>query len=308
MMQLSTRGWWRGLLPAAICLALAGCGASGTASPAGSGKLRVVAAENFWGSIATQLGGDRAQVASIITNPATDPHDYEPTPADARNLAGARLAIMNGIGYDPWVQKLLSANPVDGRAVLNVGDIVGIKAGGNPHRWYSPANVQQVIDAVTASYKRLDPKHASYFDAQRRRFETSGLARYKGLIASIRNRYAGVAVGASESVFAPLAGSLGLRLLTPNGFLDAISEGSDPTASDKTTVDRQIARRQIKVWVYNSQNTTPDVQRVTEQARSRQIPIATVTETLTPASATFEDWQSRQLQALARALRDATGH
>jgi zinc/manganese transport system substrate-binding protein len=307
-MQLSTRGWWRALLPGAICLALAGCGASGTASPAGSGKLRVVVAENFWGSIATQLGGDRAQVASIITNPATDPHDYEPTPADARNLAGARLAIVNGIGYDPWAPKLLSANPVDGRAVLNVGDIVGIKAGGNPHRWYSPANVQRVIDAVTASYKRLDPKHASYFDAQRRRFETSGLARYKSLIASIRNRYAGVAVGASESVFAPLAGSLGLRLLTPNGFLDAISEGSDPTASDKTTVDQQIARRQIKLWVYNSQNTTPDVQRVTEQARSRQIPIATVTETLTPASATFEDWQSRQLQALARALRDATGH
>src|SRR5205823_4809155 len=139
-------------------------------------------------------------------------------------LAVARLAIVNGIGYDPWAQKLLSANPVDGRAVLNVGDLVGIKAGGNPHRWYSPANVQQLIDAITASYKRLEPEHASYFDAQRRRLETHGLARYKGLIASIHRRYAGVAVGASESIVAPLAQSLGLRLLTPSGFLDAISE------------------------------------------------------------------------------------
>ena len=108
--------------------------------------LQVVAAENFWGSIAAQLGGDRVHVTSVISNPATDPHDYEPTAVDARTLAGAQLVIVNGIGYDPWAPKLLAGNPVCGRLVLTVGDVVGIKAGGNPHRWYSPANVQQVID------------------------------------------------------------------------------------------------------------------------------------------------------------------
>ena len=267
----------------------------------------MVAAENFWGSIAAQLGGDKVKVTSVITNPASDPHDYEPTSADARTLAGARLAIVNGIGYDSWAQKLLSANPVSGRTVLNVGELVGVKAGGNPHRWYSPTNVEQVINAVTEAYQRLDPKQAAYFAARRQSFETRSLAQYKGLIAAIHRRYTGVPVGASESIFAPLAQSLGLRLLTPSGFLDAISEGTDPTAADKTTVDRQIATGQIKLWVYNSQNATPDVKRLTEQAHARGIPVATVTETLTPASATFEAWQSRQLQAIARALATATG-
>jgi zinc/manganese transport system substrate-binding protein len=297
------------LLPVALCVLLAGCGAAGSASSGGaSGKLQVVAAENFWGSIAAQLGGDKVQVTSIITNPATDPHDYEPTPGDARTLAGARLAIVNGIGYDAWADKLVAANPVSGRQVLNVSDLVGIKAGGNPHRWYSPPNVQQVIDAITQAYKRLKPKQAAYFDAQRQTFETRGLARYKGLIASIRQRYARVPVGASESIFAPLAQSLGLRLLTPSGFLDAISEGTDPTAGDKTTVDDQIASGQIKVWVYNSQNATPDVKRLNEQAHAHGIPIAVVTETLTPATASFQAWQVRQLQAIAAALATATGH
>src|ERR1051326_5528159 len=105
--------------------AAAGLGASAAAAPAG-GVLSVVAAENFWGSIASQLGGDRVAVTSIITNPDTDPHDYEPTPADARTLASAKYVIVNGIGYDPWASKLIDANPVTGRAVLNVGDLVGV--------------------------------------------------------------------------------------------------------------------------------------------------------------------------------------
>jgi zinc/manganese transport system substrate-binding protein len=307
-LMVAPRRRWRTLLLIALCLLLAGCGAASSgSSSSGSGKLQVVAAENFWGSIASQLGGDKVRVTSIITNPATDPHDYEPSPQDARTLAAARLAIVNGIGYDGWAEKLLAANPVGGRRVLNVGDLVGIKAGGNPHRWYSPGNVDQLINAITEAYKRMEPGQAGYFDAQRRTLETHGFAQYKGLVASIRARYAGVPVGASESIFAPLAEALGLRLLTPAGFLDAVSEGTDPTAGDKVTVDRQIADRDIKVWIYNSQNATPDVKRLTEEARARGIPIATVTETLTPAGTSFQAWQSRQLKAIARAVAAATG-
>jgi zinc/manganese transport system substrate-binding protein len=285
-------------------LAVAACGSSATA---GGGKLQVVAAENFWGSLAAQLGGDRVHVTSIVHSPATDPHDYEPTAADARTMAEAKIAIVNGIGYDPWAPKLLDANPVGGRELLTVGDLVGIKPGGNPHRWYSPANVQQVIDAIVAGYKKVDPGDAAYFDAQRAKLETQGLAKYKGLIAAIRAKYAGVPVGASESILTPLAEGLGLRLLTPVGFLNAISEGTEPTAADKSAADRQIRSRQIKLWVFNSQNSTPDVQRLTDEARAAGIPVATVTETLTPATASFQEWQSRQLRAIEQALATATG-
>ena len=297
------------LLLAVLGLAALGAASAlaGPRSTAGGGPLQVVAAENFWGSIAAQLGGDRVHVTSVISNPATDPHDYEPTAVDARTLAGAQLVIVNGIGYDPWAPKLLAGNPVSGRLVLTVGDVVGIEPGGNPHRWYSPANVQQVIGAIVADYKRLDPKDGAYFDRQRASFETTGLAVYKAEIATIRKRYAGVPVGASESIFAPLAQALGLRLVTPASFLEAISEGTEPTAKDVSTIDAQIARRQIKVWVFNSQNSTPDVQRLTGAARAKGIPVTTITETLTPATATFQAWQVAQLRALRAALARATG-
>jgi zinc/manganese transport system substrate-binding protein len=295
-----------GVLLAAIALVAAGTGLSMVGAATKGSALQVVAAENFWGSIAAQLGGDRVHVTSVITSPATDPHDYEPTAADARTMASSQLAIVNGIGYDPWAGKLIAANPVHGRVVLTVGDLVGIKPGGNPHRWYSPTNVEQVIGQIVRDYARLDPKDAGYFKQQQARFETRGLAHYKGLIATIKRKYHGVPVGASESIFAPLAQALGLKLLTPASFLKAISEGSEPTAGDKTTIDRQIARRQIKVWVFNSQNSTPDVQRITDAARKKGIPVTTITETLTPASASFQSWQSRQLEALAAALAKAT--
>jgi zinc/manganese transport system substrate-binding protein len=290
---------------AAVCaLATLGSAAQGARN---AGGVEVVAAENFWGSIAAQLGGDRVHVTSVITSPATDPHDYEPTAADARTLAGAQLLIENGIGYDPWAAKLAAANPVGGRIVLDVGDLVGIEPGGNPHRWYSPADVRRVIAAIVADYRTLDPADAAYFTKQQQRFETVALAQYNRLIATIKRRYAGVAVGASESIFAPLAHALGLRLLTPASFLKAISEGTEPTVADKTTIDRQITRKQIKVWVYNSQNSTPDVTRITDAARKKDIPVATITETLSPASASFQAWQVRQLRALAAALHTSTG-
>lgn len=288
---------------AVVAVAVGGCGGAGSASA--SGKLNVVAAEDFWGSIAAQLGGDRVAVTNIITNPAADPHDYEPTAEDARTLAGAQLAIVNGVGYDAWATKLIDANPSSGRTVLTVGDLLGLEEGDNPHQWYSPSAVEKVIRQITADYVQADPAHAAYFEAQQRRFETVGLARYHRLIGQIRSRLAGAPVGASESVFAPLAPALGLKLLTPSGFLDAVSEGTEPTAADKETVDRQIAKRQIAVWIYNSQNATPDVQRLSDAAKTAGIPVVTMTETTTPEGASFQAWQSRQLKALAAALAKA---
>ncbi len=290
---------------AALAALVAGCGQGSIASD--SGKLQVVAAENFWGSIAEQLGGNRVDVRSIITNPATDPHDYEPTSDDARTMADAQMAILNGIGYDTWASKLLAANPTPGRTVLNVGDLLGLKAGDNPHQWYSPPAVERVIGQITARYEHADPSGRAYFERRQMAFKTRSLARYRRLIRQIRARYSGTPVGASESIFAPLAPALGLRLLTPPGFLDAISEGTEPTPAEKATTDQQINTHRIKVWIYNTQNSTPDVQRLNDEARAAAIPITTVTETPTPSGVSFEAWQSRELESLRAALARATG-
>lgn len=286
-------------------LVVASC-APGTASGGrGSGAIRVVAAENFWGSIAGQLGGSKVQVTNIIDNPNADPHDYEPTTKDGRAIAEARLVLINGIGYDTWASKLVAANPADDRNVITVGDAVGVKPGGNPHRWYSPGNVRTVIDTITASYKEIDPTDARYFTRRRVTFLNSTLREYHRLIHTIRAKYGGTPVGASESIFAPLAAALGLRLLTPYSFLQAISEGTEPTAADKATIDRQISRREISVYAYNSQNATPDVQRQVVEAKKAQIPVTTITETMEPAGASFQAWQVRELRGLTAALAKA---
>ena len=282
--------------------------AGGPGAPGASGtKITVVAAENFWGSIASQLGGEHATVTSVINNPDADPHDYEPTPADGRTIASAQYAIVNGIGYDPWAPKLVDANPNPQRTVLNVGDLVGVQEGGNPHRWYSPDDVHKVIEQISADYKKIDPADAAYFDQQKQTFETQTLAPYNQLVSDIKAKYAGTPIGASESIVTPLAEGLGLKMLTPESFLDAISEGSDPTAADKATIDTQIKDKQIKLYVYNSQNSTPDVQAQIDEAKAAGIPVTTVTETPEPGNATFQDWQAKQMQGIEQALAQATG-
>jgi zinc/manganese transport system substrate-binding protein len=273
---------YRAVLWLTACLLVTGCVAGCGGLPPASGGVRVVAAESSWGSIAAQLSGAKANVESIIVDPAADPHSYEPSAADARALATAGLVIVNGVGYDPWVPKLLAANPAAGRRVLTVGDLFGLTEGENPHRWYSPADVDAVASAITAALSRLDPHDAAYFARRHAAFETRGLSQYHALIAAIRARYAGVSVGASESIFALLSPALGLRLITPASFMKAISEGTDVSAADAVTTQQQIERHEIKVWVDNSQNATPQIQRLNALAAAHGIPIATVTETLSP--------------------------
>jgi zinc/manganese transport system substrate-binding protein len=314
--MVSLSAWLRGLLLAAVLAVVAGGSvACGSASGSGSDSsatsaaplFQVVAAENFWGSIAQQLAGSKATVRSIIVNPDTDPHSYQPSAGDARTMAGAKFAIVNGIGYDKWASQLLAANPVSGRTVLDVGNLLGMKEGDNPHQWYSPSSVQKVINAITGAYDKIDPADKAYFAAQKKHFETVSLKPYDQLRAQIRQRFAGVPVGYSESIFQPLGQSMGLKLLTPYSFAKAVAEGTEISAQDKQTVDSQAQHRLIKVWVYNSQNATPDIQRINTIAKQQHIPIATVTETLSPATLNFEQWQVAELRGLIKALHQATG-
>jgi zinc/manganese transport system substrate-binding protein len=290
----------------ALVLAATAC-SSGRLNPstAANGKLAVVAAESFWGSVARQLGGDRVDVEEIVSSPDADPHDYEPTPQDARDVATAGYVIVNGLGYDAWASDLVDANPSDGRSLLDVGHLLDLQTGDNPHRWYYPDDVAKVIDRITADYKVLDPAHAAYYDEQHEQYTGTALQPYRDAIAQIRAHDAGTPVGASESIVAGLAGATGLDLKTPESFLDAISQGNDPSASDKVTVDRQLGTAQVAVFIYNRQNATPDVQRLVDESHAKNIPVVALTETPVPTGASFQEWQTAQLHALASALAEA---
>jgi zinc/manganese transport system substrate-binding protein len=189
-----------------------------------------VAAENFWGSIATQLGGSKASVQSVVTDPNADPHEYETSTSDARAFADADLVILNGAGYDDWGQKLLDANPSSHRQVMNVAQLIGKKAGDNPHFWYSPDYVTRVADKITAMYKSIDSADAGYFDQQRTAFDAS-LKTYRDRIAEIKSKFSGVPIGSTESIFVYMASALGLNLISPPEFMEAVAEGNDPSAA-----------------------------------------------------------------------------
>ena len=270
-----------------------------------SGKqLNVVAGENFWGSIASQLGGTRVTVTSIINNPAGDPHDYESTPNDARTLAQADYVILNGAGYDDWASKLMAANPVSGRKVFAVANLLGKKAGDNPHFWYNPDYVERVADQITSDYKSLDPADSSYFSQQRTAFE-SALKPYHDIISAIKTKFANQKIGSSESIYVYQAQALNLDLITPQAYLDAENNGTDPPASAVAEFNQQIAHKQIKVMMLNVQTVSNETRNLQQEIEQQHIPIVEITETIRPVGTKFQDWQVAQLQKLQDALSSA---
>ncbi|HEX3723816.1 MAG TPA: zinc ABC transporter substrate-binding protein, partial [Nitrolancea sp.] len=174
--------------------------------------------------------------------------------------------------------------------------------------WYNLDFVNAVIARITHDLSGLAPADAAFFTQQQSHFTTSGLKAYHDVLAAIKQTYLETPIGSTESIFVYMATALGINLTTPTGFMDAISEGNDVTAADKATFDQQVTQKQIKVLVYNTQNATPDTESVKAKATEAGIPAVGITETLDPATDTFEAWQVRQLIDLQHALARATGH
>ena len=290
---------WLAAAGVAVALAAGACGPSTVGTT--SGLINVVAGENFWGSIAAQLGGSKVSVHSVVTDPNADPHEYESSTVDAQAFADADLVILNGAGYDDWGQKLLDANASNHRQVLNIAQLLGRRPGDNPHFWYNPDYVMTVADKITAQYKAIDPGSASFFDQQRSALATS-LKPYTDRIAEIKSKYSGTPIGSTESIFVYMAAALGLNLISPPEFMNAVAEGTDPPASAVATFHDQVAGKQIKVLVYNLQTSSALTTSLKQLAQQQGIPSVGVTETLQPVGAAFQDWQSAQLTALEAAL------
>ncbi len=291
-----------------VLAATAGCGATPNGVGTGDGPgarshavLNVVAAENTWGSLATQLGGRQVRVTSIISDPNADPHEYESNAADARAFASANVVILNGAGYDDWANKLLSAEPAAGRKVITAATLVGKTAGDNPHLWYDPSYVYKVIDSITATYESVEPAEKAYFAARHEAVE-DGLSGYRGRLAYITKHFAGDKVAATESIFQYMAQYLRLDLVTPYSFMKAVAEGTDPPASSIATFDRQISSKDFRVLVYNIQTVTPLTTTIKEQTAQNDIPVIGVSETIQPPMASFQQWMVGQLDNLANAL------
>jgi zinc/manganese transport system substrate-binding protein len=293
----------------AVVVAVSGCssakpsssGASLARANAPKNTLNIVAGENFWGSVASQLAGKAGHVTSVVTDPNADPHSYESSSDDARAFATADYVVLNGAGYDNWADRLIAGNPNGKRKVLVVADLLGKKEGDNPHFWYHPDYVAKVVDQVEADLKNLDAADARYFDAQRSVFETA-MAPVGSRLAAITGKFAGTPVASTESIFEYLAQYLGLRLVSPPDFMKAVAEGNDPPAPSVAEFQDQITKKAAKVLVYNLQTSTTVTTNIKKLAAQAEIPTIGVTETIQPPDATFQQWFGAELLDLQNAL------
>jgi len=262
-------------------------------------KLGVVAAENFYGDVARQIGGDRADVVSILSNPSQDPHLFEMTPSIIRQVDAAHIVIINGADYDAWMEKLLKVAPRSGRTVLTVAELVKKKAGDNPHFWYEPATIPAVARALADAFAKADPTHAADYAQQLRTF-TASLEPINKTVEELRGKYAGVAVTATEPVFGYMAAALGLKVRNER-FQLAVMNDTEPSARDIAAFERDLRDHKVRVLIYNKQTGTKLTQRMLDIARQSKVPVVGVTET-EPMGMSYQDWMLSQLGELQKAL------
>ncbi len=274
--------------------------------PCPTSPITVVAVENFYGSILEQLGGQCVKVTSILADPSADPHEYQPTANDAKSYQAAQLIVENGLGYDDFSDKIVATL---GRkpTVINIGEMLGLKVGDNPHVWYSPDYLNRITQAMTQSLKQANPSAGGYFDNQANAFVGSGLNSYRSSAQKLQTQFKGWPVGSTESIFGYMARDTGLNLISPPGLMVAVAEGNDPAARDLALFQDQITKRQIKVLVCNVQTNTHLTEQLKAMAVANNIPIVGISETMPPNAKSFQDWQTNQLEELIKALGGSGG-
>jgi zinc/manganese transport system substrate-binding protein len=273
--------------------------AFGQAAHAQDAKIPVVAAENFYGDVVQQLGGDRVDVTSILSNPDQDPHLFEASPKTARALQHASLVVYNGADYDPWMTKLLNVSKNDKRKTIVAAELIGKKSGDNPHLWYDPSTMPAVARAVSAALASADPAHKAAYDANLAKFLDS-LKPIADKVAALRSQYAHVSVTATEPVFGYMSDAIGLDMRNQRFQLAAMND-TEASASDIAAFERDLRERRVRALIYNSQATEALTKRMLKLAQQSHVPTVSVTETQ-PAGKNYQQWMLAQLDALGNAL------
>jgi len=281
-----------------ILLALALTGLAAIPASAAD-KIPVVAAENFYGDVATAIGGDHVAVTAILANPDEDPHLFEASPSVARELAAARLVVYNGADYDPWMTKLLSANRAPDRAVIVAADLVHKQAGDNPHLWYDPPTMPAVAATIATALTSIDPADKTDFEANLATLNAS-LQQVADKAAAIKAKYTGAEVTATEPVFGYMAAALGLKMRNESFQLSVMND-TEPSARDTAAMESDLKNAKVKVFFYNSQVTDPLTTHLLNIANAAHVPVVGVSET-EPAGKTFSQWMLDQLDATEKAL------
>jgi zinc/manganese transport system substrate-binding protein len=261
--------------------------------------VNIVAAENFYGDVVTQIGGPAVHVTSILSNPDQDPHLFEASPSVARAVSAARIVVYNGIDYDPWMSKLLGAANATGRETIVVADLSGHKEGDNPHIWYDIDTMTACAKAVTKALSTVDPSHKAGYEQRLARFVQS-VAPIQAKISTLHQRLAGTPVTATEPVFGYMLAALGMQARNER-FQLAVMNNTEPSAADVAAFERDLKTHAVDLLVYNAQASDPIAARMERLAKANHVPVVGASETEPPGTS-YQQWMASEVNAVDRAL------
>ncbi len=268
--------------------------------------MSVVAAENEYGNVASQIGGPYVHVVSVESNPNTDPHTYEVSPDVGREVAGANLVIQNGVGYDDFMSKLESASPNAKRKVINVQHLLHLPdSTPNPHLWYDPKTMPSAAAAMASDLSALDPAHAKYYQSNLAKFDAS-LQPWLTAIAAFKAKYGGTTAATTEPVADYLLQAMGIDNLTPFSFQADIMNGNDPTPQDIALENNFFSKHMVKVFAYNQQVIDSLTESIRQNAIKAGVPVVGVYETMPTPGYNYQSWMLAETKAIQAAVGDGT--
>ena len=297
-------------LPLAAALMASACSSASSSSAAGgtSGaaasvtKITAIGAENEYADVIAQVGGKYVQASSIMSDPNTDPHTFEASPAVAREITAAKLIVQNGVGYDDWATTIENADPSDGRKVISVQQLLGLPdSTPNPHLWYKPSTMPAVANAIATDLAQIDPAHASYYKANAASF-TASLSAWNSAIASFKSAHPGTPVATTEPVADYMLQAAGADNLTPWAFQADIMNGTDPSPQDVAIENSLFTQHKVRVFLYNQQVTDTLTESFIKLADENGIPVIGVYETMPTPGFDYQSWMLAEVNALNKAV------
>jgi zinc/manganese transport system substrate-binding protein len=304
---MRTRSGVLAALPAAAAMATAllatACSPTTAAgNTGGTASITAIGAESEYANVIQQIGGKYVQATAIMSNPNTDPHSFEASPAVAREIANASLIVQNGLGYDTWATDINNAVPSDGRRVINVQQLLGLPdSTPNPHLWYNPATMPKVATAIANDLAAIQPAHASYFKASAAKF-TQSLSAWTKAIATFKAEHPNTPVATTEPVADYMLRAAGADNLTPWAFQADIMNGTDPSPQDVASEKALFTQHKVKVFLYNQQVTDTLTDSFINLAHANGVAVVGVYETMPTPGYDYQSWMTAEVNALDKAV------
>ncbi|MFZ0004142.1 metal ABC transporter solute-binding protein, Zn/Mn family [Trebonia sp.] len=297
-----TAALWLAAAAATALLATACSSATAAGNTGSSASIQAIGAENEYANVIQQIGGKYVQVTAIMSNPNTDPHTFEASPAVAREISNASLIVQNGVGYDTWASDIEKAVPASSRKIVDVQQLLGLPdSTPNPHLWYNPTTMPKVATAIANDLAAIQPAHASYFKANAAKF-TQSLSAWTQAIAAFKAAHPGTPVATTEPVADYMLQAAGADNMTPWAFQADIMNGTDPSPQNVAAEKALFTQHKVKVFLYNQQVTDTLTDSFIDLAHANGVPVVGVYETMPTPGYDYQTWMTAEVNALDKAV------